>query len=450
MIYFDVTDVIHYARRSNRLTGIQRVVLNIVNLLAHKHGGDAVRCVFYDRGTGLFHEFDPSARPHDLEFDAESLLMDLGLVSPSRLFPSRVQVKSHLRGKPGGKVLRELRKADIYLSAMFAPQRLRDKGLAPSAATASRRNAVKLRRIVQLPPQSCLVLLGSSWFFPETWRFARAHRERGGEVVQFIHDVIPLSHPQLMPAKEPEEFRGWIRNAVDYASRILCNSRFTAAEFVRYAAEFECRAPVSVIPLAHEFIGYERNTDPPPEHLPALQGKRFVVTVGNIETRKNGMALIRSWRRLIAELGDATPLLVFAGRFGKIGGPQVRAAAADPVLAPFVRVFEAPSDRALAWLYRNCLFSAYPSLVEGWGLPVGESAWFGRVCVASRGSSIPEVCGDLMVYIDPENDDDIYKAIRAFVVDATELSAREAVIHQARLRRWSDVADDLYAAVTAA
>jgi len=198
--------------------------------------------------------------------------------------------------------------------------------------------------------------------------------------------------------------------------------------------------------LAHEFMGYARNSDVElPARFADLAGRRFVLCVGTIEARKNGLSLLKVWRQIYAELGDQTPLLAFAGRFGKIGGEEVRQyIEMHQELNQLVVVVDGPSDQAMAWLYRNCLFSAYPSHVEGWGLPVGESAWFGRYCVASKASSIPEVCGDLAGYVDPDDLASIKAGLMKPLLDPAYLRAREAAIAAAPLRTWQNVADDLY------
>jgi hypothetical protein len=129
----------------------------------------------------------------------------------------------------------------------------------------------------------------------------------------------------------------------------------------------------------------------------------------------------------------------------KLGGAEVRAAVEGSAsLSKFVRVTGHPTDQVLAWLYRHCLFSAYPSHVEGWGLPIGESAWFGNVCVTSRTSSVPEVCGELMDYVDPADIDEVTRVVRRLIIDRDYLARRKAGIGQAVLRRWSDVANDLW------
>jgi glycosyltransferase involved in cell wall biosynthesis len=444
-IYFDITDIIQFAGRSNRLTGIQRVQFNIINLLAHRLGAGKIACIFYDKAKRSFREFDPALRSYDTEFDAESLLIDLGLVQSSKVFPSKVQIKTYLRRHARSKLQRMAFKARIYFWALFMRQRLRDADLMPTG-TDKGSDSVALRVVEQLPLDGHLAHLGSSWFFPEVWRFSAEHRARGGDVVQYVHDLIPITHPHFMPAKEPPQFENWLRHALDYATRFPCNSQWTASDLQRFSKELGRSSVTHVVTLAHEFVGYPRNTDVVvPERLASFTGKRFILCVGTIEARKNGAALLSVWRQLAAELGAQVPLLVFVGRYGKIGGDEFRDyLAASPELADLVVVVDGPSDQALAWLYRNCVFSTYPSHVEGWGLPVGEAAWFGRYCVASRASSIPEVCGDLIDYVDPDDLASIKAGILKPLLDPAYLHAKEVAIAAASLRTWQDVADELY------
>lgn len=444
-IYFDITDVVDFAKRSTRLTGIQRVQLNIINLLAQRHAGLDLHCVFHDGGRDGYFEYDPRTRTHDVEFNAEHLLIDLGILKPSWLFPSTVQIKGYLGRGQSSKLMRVVKKIDVYTSALLWPSRLQRLGM---TVVKPRPNAPPpvVRRIRDLPKDACLVNLGAAWAYPQIWEFARHHRARGGHVLQLIHDLIPMTHPQYAPSREPGIFQTWLDAAMEYATWITCNSKFTATEFLKYARAQGKSMKVDVTPLAHEFTGYARNAVvPPPAALRFLLGKRFVLTVGNIELRKNGLGLLRAWKQLIGELQEQTPLLIFAGRWGRIGGADVRSLIeSDPELLRFVRVIESPSDEALAWLYRNCAFSAYPSFIEGWGLPVGESAWFGRVCLASNVSSVPEVCGNLAVYVDPAKDEEIMAAAKSLLVNHVELTARESNLCAAQLRTWADVAEDLH------
>ena len=106
-------------------------------------------------------------------------------------------------------------------------------------------------------------------------------------------------------------------------------------------------------------------------------------------------------------------------------------------------VLERTTDADLAELYKQCLFSVTPSLVEGWGLPIGEAAWFGKFSIVSSSSSLPEVCGNLVDYIEPNNIDKWVQAIKKTVLDDQYRQQREKIIAQSPLRLWKDVAADL-------
>ncbi len=80
------------------------------------------------------------------------------------------------------------------------------------------------------------------------------------------------------------------------------------------------------------------------------------------------------------------------------------------------------------------MFSVFPSFEEGWGLPVGESLIFGRPCLASNASSVPEVGGEFVDYIDPFNTNDGYEKISRFIEDghigkAGQAKSRLVLLH---------------------
>jgi glycosyltransferase involved in cell wall biosynthesis len=73
----------------------------------------------------------------------------------------------------------------------------------------------------------------------------------------------------------------------------------------------------------------------------------------------------------------------------------------DPRTREYITILNNISDNELVILYKNSQFTVYPSLYEGWGLPIAESLAYGKYCLASNTSSIPEVGGDLIEYLDP-------------------------------------------------
>jgi glycosyltransferase involved in cell wall biosynthesis len=97
------------------------------------------------------------------------------------------------------------------------------------------------------------------------------------------------------------------------------------------------------------------------------------------------------------------------------------------------------SDAELRQVYRSSLFTVFPSLCEGWGLPIAESLVHGKFCVASDRTSIPEVGGDLVDYFDPSNETDALAKIERLLLEPAYLMAREARLRaEYRPRSWAD------------
>jgi glycosyltransferase involved in cell wall biosynthesis len=89
-------------------------------------------------------------------------------------------------------------------------------------------------------------------------------------------------------------------------------------------------------------------------------------------------------------------------------------------------LIESPSDADLTHLYHGCLFTLFPSLSEGWGLPVTESLAFGKPCIVANVTSLPEAGGSLARYFDPDNLNDVVSVIRTTITDRPGLAEWEA------------------------
>jgi len=441
-IYFDVTRVIQHARDSERVSGIERVQWNLIADLSRKHGGDVVKCIFHHPQANGMVEFDPSGLFQRVEFDASALLQQLGLERARRFFPRPRTVKNYLRRYDANKALRAWKKLDVYASSLLMPKRLAAMGLTRQDGAVGQ--VVRLNSVERLPDGAHYVVLGIGG--PPVLEFSRRHRQRGGDMVQMVYDLIPHVCPQLFRQERIAEFRAWLGELAQLHPRVISISECTAQDLKAYLGTSAAGWDIQVVPLAHELDGFKRNEDLPQSEAAAqrLPRGRFVLCVGTLENRKNGVALLRAWEQVIGELGDATPTLVFAGRYGWMIEEFVALLKSNPAFVGTVQVLESPSDRDLAWLYGHCLFTVFPSLYEGWGLPVGEAAWFGKYCIAANSSSLPEVCGELADYVNPNDAGEMASKIRGAIADPGYVAAKEAQIRQSPLRRWSDVADDIY------
>ncbi len=413
-IHVDLTDVAAHAGVCGSLTGIQRVQLEYAHALARR--GDCRASIFYNlHGANIDLErlFGDSRST-----GAEAIFMQMrrlfGLApdrGPARRTLERIRAGGALRLRAGGAVLR---------GAVLAPRR-------------------------RLEPSDCLYVGGAFWAHPRSVRtYERAARE-GGDVVVLFHDILPIAVPDLADGNCRPLYERMLR----LRARALTVSQHSQAEIERARRALGAPAdlpPATVVPLAHEFSAAPRNfvaAGPPSGRIAALErGRPFALCVGTVEARKNQAPLIRLWERLAREMGPAWPRLILAGRQGWRAQELVDGLRRTDPSAPYAWI-EGPTDQELAWLYSRAAFTVFPSLAEGWGLPIGESLWFGKPCVASNAASMPEVGGPLCSYADPRAIDSFAAPIIRLVQDADFHRASVAAIRASRLRTWRETADAL-------
>jgi hypothetical protein len=244
------------------------------------------------------------------------------------------------------------------------------------------------------------------------------------------------------------------------ADHILTNSRHTEQDLLRVCDRLGMASPEkSVVPLGAT-LDYDQQTRWPA--LPPEDGKGspreefgdYVLCVGTIEPRKNHAYLYAIWKRMLEEREGEVPRLVCVGRMGgHMEDFQRHLAVSANLGGHFIHLTDI-SDAALKRLYRDCLFTVFPSLFEGWGLPVAESLLFGKLCVSSNATSMPEVGGDWVAYIDPQNVNDGYQTITGLLDDRPLIAARENAIregyHPLTWRAATDAMMDIMAAAHAA
>jgi len=440
-LYFDVSDIVAFARKSSRVSGMQRVQSRLVGLLAEQLGGDRVRCVFSRSKHGAMRECSGAGLFSESDVCPGRLLASLGVRHPSALYEH--EVRAYLARHRGGVARKLAARLRLAWTAAFDPTGLQRLGFTLPNAPSAR--PVDTRRIRRIMAGETLVLLGSTWAHPTVEHLARRARSVKGVCVALIHDVLPVTHPQFFTDGHVRRFKRFLAGSPEYVDRFLCTSEYSKRHLAAILARSGHTAPpIDVVPLAHEFLGYPRNdrsANATSRTRTAIANKPFLLCVGTIEVRKNGANLLRAWINVLDALGSDAPLLVFAGRRGWKLAEFDAVFQSDARLKTAVVFLDGASDAELAFLYQNCLFTVFPSLAEGWGLPVGESLWFGRWCIASRASSIPEVCGDLVDYVDPTNVDELAAILEKAIRDPDYRRQKEAAIAAAPLRSWGETAD---------
>jgi glycosyltransferase involved in cell wall biosynthesis len=391
--WIDCSDVIHFALAGNRtVTGIQRVVIN------------------------LYREFDAAGEAPGLVCNGPN---GLAIVEVSR---------------SGAVAL-----FDALISGKASPREIRSLAMATTAQA----------KPWEPVAADTLLLPGAFWIHDPTILIDIQNRP-GLRIVPFVHDVLIWRHPEFFPMADRPIFLQAFLHLAAISSAILTSSRYVAEE-VRACCEAHSIASPPVLPIGMANASLSAPPQATPELLERLADRPFALCVGTIEIRKNHKLLLDVWDRLYARHGEATPVLVFAGKRGWMVDGLFAEIADRPWCATHLLLTGSLDEAALAWLYTQCRFTLYPSQAEGWGLPIGESLAAGVPCAAAGATALPEAGGEFVAYFDPTSVTSATHAVERLLDDA------ERDRWQARIRaqfqplgwdQWTRTCGDALARVT--
>jgi glycosyltransferase involved in cell wall biosynthesis len=250
----------------------------------------------------------------------------------------------------------------------------------------------------------------------------------GQRLVVTVHDLAFELYPSLFPRTWRTLCKLGLRAAVRRADAILTPSRSTAEDVLSRTAVDP--AKLHVVPLASSLPSGALDAE---EVLARLKVPTpYVLFVGTLEPRKNLVRLVRAYRRVAAN--GFPHALVLAGPLGWHHEALMRELALQgPGEIVMTGVL---SDEELDAVYRAADVFAYPSLYEGFGLPVVEAMARGVPTVASTTSSVPEVAGDAALGVNPRSVREIAQAIESLLSDV-DLAERLATRGRARAERFS-------------
>ena len=255
----------------------------------------------------------------------------------------------------------------------------------------------------------------------------------GQRLVVTVHDVAFLAHPEVFPPVWRLMYRAGLRAAARRADALIAPSRHTAEDLVRRTKVPSDR--VHVVPLAPFPSASGPSVD---EALSRFKIRRpYVLFAGTLEPRKNLVRLVRAYRRM-AGRGSAHSL-VLAGPIGWQPQPLMREVAQEG--PGEVLMVGKVSTTDLDALYRGADAFAYPSLYEGFGLPVLEAMARGVPCVVSTSSSLPEVAGEAALPVDPLSVGGLAEAMERLTTDpGLAARLRQAGLERAARFSWDQTA----------
>lgn len=399
VLIVDVSDLLQFARKNLRPSGIQRVQTAVVDALLTEDG--------VGRNLG----FVARASNGEWVHVPTTLLRD---------------ISGRLRGEP----VSVPAAADGEVAALSVPMRW------PRGAT--------------------YLMLGTAWDDAGHSSALNALKKTANlRLISFIHDLIPVERPDLCVTGLPARFRPWLIEALAVMDGWVSNSRYTASRLAAFAQSVGLPAPVvtavpldAPLPMAGGPMVRQLYRDEYRDEVTRLLGfdpetKPFVLCVGTIEPRKNHKVLLAAWHHVCEQVATP-PTLVITGAVGwnSYRVLQLIKKAQDDGLD--VRHVNGLSDGALDVLYSRCAFMVYPSLLEGWGLPVAEALAHGKIPVVGQHSGVAEASSGLGYYVNVESVENLATAMVRLLVDTVaKRRFEEQISARYRSRTWLSIAHDI-------
>ncbi|HEY5079681.1 MAG TPA: glycosyltransferase, partial [Opitutaceae bacterium] len=258
-----------------------------------------------------------------------------------------------------------------------------------------------------------------------------------GPRVALFHDAIALQLPQCTPKGTVERFPAYLRELLQFdgVAAVSEDSREALVDYWRWLGAQ--KTPV----VAAVTLGID--APPPAGDAPPAGGIPTVLCVGSIEARKNHAALLDACESLwSADLRFRLHLVGMAN--SETGGPALeRIRALASAGRPLLYEGALPDD-GLEAAYCACAFTVYPSLAEGFGLPVAESLARGKPCLCRTTGALGEVSRDGgCLGIGGASIQEIAAGIRRLLQSPAELSALAGAARGRRFKTWDEYCAEL-------
>ncbi|MCG2587738.1 glycosyltransferase family 4 protein [Rhodohalobacter sulfatireducens] len=447
-LWYDVSDLMHW--HLPHLTGIQRTVVGILNGL---HSLDVhPRLVKFDEKKFSFKSLELDDLPQNvLQYIHISDINQLEISEPE-IKPETNQIKEKLKDVLGtDPITRELvtNVRNFGSAGMSIPKNL-IRWLSTRINTGNQTESEEQKfenRICSLPgnrtnnnrnessESDVLLSFCASWTITGHATAVGSLQSQDVKVVRMIYDLIPTLKPQWVLENGQKIFSSWAQSLLCESDLIFTISEFSKKEIKRYCKKADiAKPPLEVVRLGDVMEGrnkYSAAKNNGPELTPKLIPDRpFFLCVCTIDVRKNHRLLYDAWNLMNSRDPESCPDLVCVGSKHLFVKDLIREIKFTPEVNKRIHILNNINDKDLDWYYNNCIATIYPSRYEGWGLPVAESLGYGRVCLASHATSIPEISKDLPEFFDPFNVYELLDLIQKCLQDDEWLEQKETEIRE--------------------
>lgn len=256
------------------------------------------------------------------------------------------------------------------------------------------------------------------------------------KLIYTLYDLSFIEHPEYSTEHNRIACFDGIFKASLHADLIIAISHFSREHFLKTFPHYPADKIVVVHPASR--FSHTNKELTKSKKLDKLTNDQFWLSVGTLEPRKNIKLLLKTYADLKSK--QPTLPLVLAGKQGWMID-HLEEILRDLNLTEDVHVLGYVDDEELKWLYQNCFCLIYPSLFEGFGLPILEAMTLGAPVITSNVSSIPEVIGSAGIMVNPTDSAELMAAMMEVASNAEYRQKMKSLsIQQSLLFSWENTA----------
>ena len=436
-----ILDVTEFNSWSGHLTGIQRVVYGLASALSDESVENIV-CVSFDQGRHLF-----------IESDTKSFFSKVNEAMQTE--PTHGDFTDGLKHELKNYAKKVYRRSPQLLKTYLTDSRKQTlKRIANK--TLNTLNTVRSKKVVVphthdqigviFREGDVFISAGRAWDDEVYLDQLIEYRQTHGLVLAFVvYDLIPIYKQHTFGPGLTERFTQYLFKILQNGDYLLPISLSTKADLVKFSEEIGIinNPTIQTIHLGDDIEETGITTKPA-----FVDSSRFALNVGTIEARKNHAELYYAYKLAFQEKVEL-PTLYIVGKPGWLTGDIIYFITHDTDINNKIRIISDVTDNELTWLYKNALFTVFPSQYEGWGLPVAESIALGTPCISSNVSSMPEIEPHLVDYVSPYDSRELLDKMIYYSVPEHSDKKRKEIIDSYKPYSWRKTASNVLKVVSA-
>jgi alpha-1,3-rhamnosyl/mannosyltransferase len=263
-----------------------------------------------------------------------------------------------------------------------------------------------------------------------------------GNIVTTVHDLSFIKYPEFHPAARVKYLEKLITESVERSSHVIVDSDFILNQLHDIYPSTINKSSTVYLGVTNDFKPY--STAECQELLSSLNlnRKKFILSVATLEPRKNLQTLVKAYKLIPEKIRREYPLVLVGDEGWK--NTKLMAEASELIASKEILFTGYLSDIALKKLYASALIFSYPSLYEGFGLPVVEAMSSGTAVITSDIGATSEVAGHGAVLVDPHDPVLLARKIEELLLNR-EMREQVVVsgIERARQFTWQKTVDDI-------